>query len=41
MAFFVVACVCGVFLSLSIQSDFAPRATLLAMMVVATPSAWC
>lgn len=35
MAYFVVTCVCGVFLSLAVQADFAPRATLV-MMIVAT-----
>jgi hypothetical protein len=33
MAYFVVACVCGVFLSLSVHSNFVPRATLIAMIV--------
>src|SRR6476659_9740072 len=33
MAFYVVACVCGVMVSLSIRADFVPRLTLLAMMV--------
>lgn len=33
MAYFVVACVCGVFLSLSVREDFVPRAAVLAMMV--------
>jgi Predicted membrane protein (DUF2254) len=32
MAYFVVACVCGVFLSLSVRADFVPRAAVLAMM---------
>src|SRR6476620_5317506 len=32
MAFYVVACVCGVMVSLSIRVDFVPRLTLLAMM---------
>lgn len=32
MAYFVVACVCGVFLSLSVREDFVPRAAVLAMM---------
>jgi hypothetical protein len=32
MAYFVVACVCGVFVSLSVQKDFAPRATLVVMI---------
>jgi Predicted membrane protein (DUF2254) len=33
MAYFVVACVCGVFLSLSVREDFVPRAAVLAMMI--------
>src|SRR5690349_4654967 len=33
MAYFVVACVCGVFLSLSVHSNFVPRATLIAMII--------
>jgi hypothetical protein len=33
MAFYVVACVCGVMVALSIRADFVPRLTLLAMMV--------
>jgi hypothetical protein len=33
MAYFVIACVCGVFLSLSVHTDFVPRATLIAMIV--------
>jgi hypothetical protein len=36
MAFFVVACVCGVWLSMSIHEDFVPRAALLAMMGATT-----
>src|SRR6266542_1463456 len=32
MAFYVVACVCGVMVSLSIRADFVPRVTLIAMM---------
>ena len=32
LAFYVVACVCGVMVSLSIRADFVPRLTLLAMM---------
>lgn len=32
MAYFVVACVCGVFLSLSVREDFVPRAAVLVMM---------
>ncbi len=33
MAYFVVACVCGVFLSLSVREDFVPRAAVLVMMI--------
>jgi hypothetical protein len=33
MAYFVVACVCGVFLSLSVHANFVPRATLIAMII--------
>lgn len=32
LAFYVVSCVCGVWLSVSIQRDYVPRATLLAML---------
>ena len=32
MAYFVVACVCGVFLSLSVHANFVPRATVIAMI---------
>src|SRR6267142_35296 len=32
LAFYVVACVCGVMVSLSIRADFVPRLTLIAMM---------
>ncbi len=32
LAFYVVACVCGVMVSLSIRADFVPRVTLIAMM---------
>src|SRR5262245_60910640 len=32
MGFYVVACVCGVWVSLSIRADFVPRLTLVAMM---------
>src|SRR5262249_8057671 len=32
LAFYVVACVCGVMVSLSIRVDFVPRLTLVAMM---------
>ncbi|MEZ4297939.1 MAG: DUF2254 family protein [Polyangiaceae bacterium] len=36
MAFYVVACVCGVWVGLSIRSDYVPRATLLVMMLFTT-----
>ena len=36
MAFYVVACVCGVWLSMSIRGTFVPRATVLAMMATCT-----
>src|SRR5262245_66216207 len=32
LAFYVVACVCGVMVSLSVRADFVPRVTLVAMM---------
>lgn len=33
LGFYVVACVCGVWVSLSLKSDFVPRATLLLMLL--------
>ncbi|MCA9591786.1 MAG: DUF2254 domain-containing protein [Myxococcales bacterium] len=36
MAFYLVACVCGVWLSVSLHQDFVPRNTLVAMMVATT-----
>ncbi len=36
MAFYVVACVCGVWLSVSLQSDYVPRTALLMMMLATT-----
>ncbi|MFN0246164.1 MAG: DUF2254 family protein [Kofleriaceae bacterium] len=33
MSFYVVTCVVGVFLSLSLHADFVPRATVVAMMI--------
>ncbi len=36
MAYFVVACVCGVWLSMSLQDAFVPRATVVAMMLATT-----
>jgi hypothetical protein len=36
MAFYVVACVCGVWTSMSVHENFVPRATLIVMMVVCT-----
>jgi hypothetical protein len=36
MAYFVVACVCGVWLSMSLKSTFVPRAGIIAMMAAVT-----
>ncbi|MBI2388313.1 MAG: DUF2254 domain-containing protein [Deltaproteobacteria bacterium] len=36
MAFYVVACVCGVWLSMSVRAAFVPRATVLAVMGTCT-----
>jgi hypothetical protein len=36
MAFYVVACVCGVWLSVSLQDEYVPRTMLLAMMGATT-----
>jgi predicted membrane protein DUF2254 len=36
MAYFVIACVCGVWLSMSVQNTFVPRAALVAMMIATT-----
>ena len=36
MAYFVVACVCGVWLSLAMRHDFVPRAAIIAMLVFTT-----
>lgn len=36
MAYFVVACVCGVWLSMSVKSDFVPRVAIIAMLVFTT-----
>jgi hypothetical protein len=36
MAYFVIACVTGVWLSMAVQSDFVPRAAILAMLVFTT-----
>jgi hypothetical protein len=33
MGFYVIACVCGIWLSVAIHRDFVPRATLLAMVL--------
>ncbi len=33
LGFYVVACVCGVWVSLSLKADFVPRVTLVAMLV--------
>ena len=32
MAYFVIACVCGIWLSMSVHAQFVPRTTLIAMM---------
>ncbi len=36
MAYFVVACVTGVWLSMAVQSDFVPQAAILAMLIFTT-----
>jgi hypothetical protein len=36
LAYYVIACVCGVWLSVSLQDEYVPRAALLAMMVATT-----
>src|SRR5690606_26116690 len=36
MGYYVVACVCGVLVSLSLRSDFVPVATVVAMMAMTT-----
>ena len=36
MGFYVVACVCGVLVSLSLRSDFVPRVTVVGMMLATT-----
>lgn len=36
LGFYIVACVCGVWVSLSLRQDYAPRATLLVMMLTTT-----
>jgi len=36
LAYYVVGCVCGIWLSMSVHSEFVPRATLVAMMVANT-----
>jgi hypothetical protein len=36
MAYFVIACVCGVWLSLSVHGDFVPRAAILTMIIATT-----
>jgi hypothetical protein len=36
MAFYVIACVCGVWLSTSLQEQYVPRTALLAMMMATT-----
>jgi hypothetical protein len=34
LAYYVVACVCGIWLSMSVHKEFVPRGTLVAMMIV-------
>jgi hypothetical protein len=36
MAYFVIACICGVWLSLSVHNDFVPRAAVIMMIGVTT-----
>jgi hypothetical protein len=36
MAYFIVACVCGVWLSMAVQHDFVPRAAVVAMLIFTT-----
>ena len=36
LAFYVVACVCGIWLSMSVRNDFVPRVTIVAMMSTCT-----
>ena len=36
MAYFIVACVCGVWLSMAVQKDFVPRAAIVAMLFFTT-----
>jgi len=36
MAYFVIACVTGVWLSMAVQTDFVPRAAILAMLIFTT-----
>ena len=36
MAYFIVACVCGVWLSMAVQRDFVPQAAIVAMLVFTT-----
>jgi hypothetical protein len=36
MAYFIVACVCGVWLSMAVHQDFVPRAAIVAMLVFTT-----
>src|SRR5260221_14028003 len=38
LAFYLVACVCGVMVSLSVRADFVPWLTLVAMMSSTTPA---
>jgi len=36
MAFYVVACVCGIWLSMSVRANFVPRLSLVVMMITST-----
>ena len=36
MAYYIIVCVCGVWLSASLQGDYVPRAALLAMLMMTT-----
>ncbi|HET9955677.1 MAG TPA: DUF2254 family protein [Polyangiaceae bacterium] len=36
MAFYVIACVCGIWMSVSVQHDFVPRATLTGMLLASS-----
>jgi len=36
LGYYVIACVCGIWLSMSVRNDFVPRLTIVAMMAAAT-----